>query len=145
MNLNDTNDDYVMSQWSPYVTSLGTFIICWWWIPLHQPTRRKLAWPSQTSNLIQKHLTCKPKFMPQARLSILILSKAYPTKGILSPLTRHEWLLAGGVCFAEKRLIVSPYFQVLAFRFQYRLTILDELLSTNKHGGNNYLSSTNHL
>ena len=37
--------------------------------------------------------------------------------------------------FAEKHLIVSPYFQVLAFRFQFRLTILGEQLSTNKHGG----------
>ena len=36
---------------------------------------------------------------------------------------------------AEKHLIVSPYFQVLAFRFQFRLTILGEQLSTNKHGG----------
>jgi hypothetical protein len=75
------------------------------------------------------------KFMPQARLSILILSKAYSTKGILSPLTRHERLLAGGVCFAEKHLIVSPCFQVLAFRSQFRLTILDEQLSANNHGG----------
>ena len=37
--------------------------------------------------------------------------------------------------FAEKHLIVSPYFQVLAFLFQFRLTILGEQLSTNKHGG----------
>ena len=58
------------------------------------------------------------KIMPQARLSILILSKAYPSLGILSPLTRHEKLLAERVCFAEKQLIVSPCFQVLAFRFQ---------------------------
>jgi len=68
-------------------------------------------------------------------LGLQILSKAYPTKGILSPLTRHERLLARGVCFAEKHLIVSPCFQVLAFRSQFRLTILDEQLSANNHGG----------
>ena len=33
------------------------------------------------------------KFMPQVRLSILILSKAYPSLGINSPLTRHARLL----------------------------------------------------
>src|SRR6185503_14724848 len=43
--------------------------------------------------------TCPPKYLlkqiePQARLNILILSKAYPTEGILSPLTRHTRLLA---------------------------------------------------
>ena len=43
------------------------------------------------------------KQKPQARLSILILSKAYPTKGILSLLSRHARLLAGGLCFAEKQ------------------------------------------
>ena len=43
------------------------------------------------------------KVEPQARLSILILSKAYPTKGILSPLSRHARLLAWGVWFAEKQ------------------------------------------
>ena len=48
------------------------------------------------------------KVEPQVRLSILILSKAYPTMGILSPLTRHARLLAGGVCFAEKQLRVNP-------------------------------------
>ena len=35
------------------------------------------------------------KVEPQVRLSILILSKAYPTKGTLSPLSRHARLLAG--------------------------------------------------
>ena len=44
------------------------------------------------------------KVEPQPRLSILILSKAYPTLGILSPLPRHANLLARGVCFAEKQL-----------------------------------------
>ena len=36
------------------------------------------------------------KVEPQVRLSILILSKPYPTMGILSPLPRHARLLAGG-------------------------------------------------
>ena len=43
------------------------------------------------------------KIEPQARLSILILSKAYPIKGILRPYSRHARLLAWGVCFAEKQ------------------------------------------
>ena len=58
---------------------------------------------------ILKSTTWKTK--PQARLSMLILSKTYPTKGILSPLSRHAKLLAWGVCFAKKHLKVSPYFQ----------------------------------
>ena len=48
------------------------------------------------------------KVEPHARLSILILSKAYPTMGILSPLPRHVRLLAGDVCLAEKQLRVNP-------------------------------------
>ena len=45
------------------------------------------------------------KIKSKARLSILILSKAYPTKGITQ------------ISFAEKQQRVGPYFQVLAFRF----------------------------
>ena len=44
-------------------------------------------------------------------LSILIISKAYPTLGILSPLPRHAkffWLWSS---FAERMLEVNPYFQ----------------------------------
>ena len=48
------------------------------------------------------------KVEPQARLSILILSKTYPTMGIVNPLPRHARVLAGGVCFAEKQLRVNP-------------------------------------
>jgi len=44
-------------------------------------------------------------------LSILILSKAYPTMGILSPLSRHAKLFGSGVCFAERLLLMNPYFQ----------------------------------
>ena len=47
-------------------------------------------------------------------LSILILSKAYPTLGILSPLTRHVQLFGSGVGFAEKLLVVNPTFNILA-------------------------------
>ena len=45
--------------------------------------------------------------------------------------------LAGGVCFAEKQLVVDPYFPILAFMILVQLTILDEHLFLNKHGGKN--------
>ena len=107
---------YTMSWWSPYMTSLGTVIIGRSRIPFHRPTRGtvhgqvKLAiWSSNVSP--------ENKVEPQARLSILILSKAYPTKGILSPLSRHAMLLAWGVCFCRKLYRVSPYFPILACKF----------------------------
>ena len=41
--------------------------------------------------------------------------------------------LAGGVCFAEKKLIVDPYFQILAFIILVQLTILSKhLLISNQ-------------
>ena len=43
--------------------------------------------------------------------------------------------LTGGVCFAEKQLIVSPYFQILAFIILVQLTIQDEHLSLIIHVG----------
>ena len=43
-------------------------------------------------------------------LSMLILSKTYPTMGILSPLSRHAKLFGSGVLFAEMLLAVNPYF-----------------------------------
>jgi len=51
------------------------------------------------------------KYMATTSLSILILSKTYPTMGILSPLTRHEKLFGSGVCFAKKLLVLDPYLQ----------------------------------
>ena len=74
------------------------------------------------------------KTKPQARLSILILSKAYPTKGILSPLSRHARLLAWGfVCrkAVKSRSLIS-YFSFLVL---VQLTILGEHLSNSIHGG----------
>ena len=68
------------------------------------------AKPNQQFDPKTCHL--QTKITPQARLSILILSKAYPSLGILSPLARHAKLLAGGVCFPK-----SVYQCVLAFRF----------------------------
>jgi hypothetical protein len=44
-----------------------------------------------------------------------------------------QGFLAGGVCFAEKQLIVGPYFQILAFIILIQLTILGEHLYLNKH------------
>ena len=37
------------------------------------------------------------KYMATTSLSILILSKTYPSMGILSPITRHEKLFGSGV------------------------------------------------
>ena len=42
--------------------------------------------------------------------------------------------LAGGVCVAEKQLVVDPYFLILAFIILVQLTILDKHLFLNKHG-----------
>ena len=82
------------------------------------------------------------KIKPQARLGILILSKTYPTKGILSSLSRHARLLFEGfVCrkTVKTRSLISYFnFQVLV-----QLTILGEHLSNSIHGGNNYLLSSN--
>src|SRR6185312_11193407 len=44
-------------------------------------------------------------------LSILILSKAYPTLDILSPLPRHARLFGLLSSFAKRLLEVNPYFQ----------------------------------
>ena len=59
-------------------------------------------------------------------LSILILSKAYPTMGILSPISRHAKLFGSGVGFAEKVLVVNPYFQYFSSSlvFEYQLGLL---------------------
>ena len=52
-------------------------------------TRRRFPRSSPERNLL--------KDMATTSLSILILSKTYPTMGILSPLTRHEKLFGSGV------------------------------------------------
>ena len=87
-------------------------------LPTKQDVMMKLV---HDVNHILRCTTWKTK--PQARLSILILSKAYPTKGILSPLSRHARLLAWGVWFAKssksRSLIAGFSFQLLV-----QLTIL---------------------
>ena len=59
-------------------------------------------------------------------MSILIPSKAYPTMGILSPISRHAKLFGSGVGFAEKLLVVNPYFQYFSSSlvFEYQLDLL---------------------
>ena len=64
------------------------------------------------------------KVEPQARLSILILSKAYPTMGILSPLPRHAKLLTEGVCFCRKAIKSKSLFSDFSFQVLVWLTIL---------------------
>ena len=46
-------------------------------------------------------------------------------------------LLAGEVCFAEKQLVVDPYYPILALIILVQLTILDKLLSLFIHVRNN--------
>ena len=122
-----------MSWWSPYMTSLGTVIIGRSRIPFHRPTRGTVHGQVKLATF-SSNKSPENKIEPQARLSILILSKAYPTKGILSPLSRHARLLAWGVWFAKssksRSLIAGFSFQVLV-----QLTILGEHLSNSIHGG----------
>ena len=46
-----------------------------------------------------------------------------------------QGFLAGGVCFAEKQLVVDPYLSILAFIILVQLTILDQHLSLIIHVG----------
>ena len=56
-------------------------------------TRRRTPRSSPERNLL--------KYKATTSLSILILSKTYPSKGILSPITRHEKLFGSGVVLLE--------------------------------------------
>ena len=65
-----------------------------------------------------------PKIIVATALSILILSKAYPTSGYnLAHITRHARLLAGGY-FAETAAKVSPYFHDFSPYCIYNLTMI---------------------
>ena len=75
---------YKMSWWSPYMTSLGIVIVGRSRIPFHRPTRSKVHGQIKLA-IWSSNVSPENKVEPQARLNILILSKAYPTKGILSP------------------------------------------------------------
>ena len=46
-----------------------------------------------------------------------------------------QGFLAGGICFAEKQLVVDPNFSILAFIILVQLTILDKHLSLIIHVG----------
>ena len=63
-----------------------------------------------------KSTSVGPEMNVATTLSILILSKTYPTMGIHSPLSRHARLSGCGL-FAEKRLRVDPYFQYFSSVF----------------------------
>ena len=86
--------------------------------PLDGPTRRKrLSNPGRTDLLeVSGNATCL-KMVTTTTLSILILSKAYPTLGILSPLSRHAKLFGSGVCFAERLLLMNPFNILAQFKF----------------------------
>ena len=69
-------------------------------IPFNGPPSRKLTRPVETGSQVLKAITCKQS--TNARLSILILSKAYPTSGNYDPTPNYARLLAGGVCLPVK-------------------------------------------
>ena len=80
------------------------------------PTRRS----TQEEAAVQSRTHRSPRSPPghnllrgftTTTLSILILSKAYPTLGILNPLPRHAKLFWLWSSFAERLLAVNPYFQ----------------------------------
>ena len=48
-------------------------------VPFNSPPSRQLTWPVETGGQVLKAITCKQS--TNARLSILILSKSYPTSG----------------------------------------------------------------
>ena len=91
--------------------------------------------PTRWSNLEEAIVQSKTHIPPRSQrehnllrrvtttLSILILSKAYPTMGILSPISRHAKLFGSRVGFAEKLLVVNPYFQYFSSSlvFEYQL------------------------
>jgi hypothetical protein len=72
--------------------------------PLQLPARRDLSRP---------HITKDINYNQQiiARLSILILSKTYPSVIATSPTLDMRGFLVGGVFFAEQQQRVCPYFQ----------------------------------
>jgi hypothetical protein len=71
--------------------------------PLQLPARRDLFRPH-----ITKSITWNQQIV--ARLSILILSKTYPSVTATSPILDLKGFLAAGVSFAEKQQRVCPYF-----------------------------------
>ena len=75
------------------------------------------------------------KVEPQARLSILILSKAYPTMGILSLIPRHARLFSWRGLFGRKVTKSKSIISNFNFNILVQLTILSEHLSNSIHGG----------
>ena len=68
---------------------------------------------------------------PQARLSILILSKADPTIGILSPLPRHEGFWLEGFVSpkaTKSKSLISDF----SFKILVQLILLSEHLSNSE-------------
>jgi hypothetical protein len=91
-----------------------------------------LSTTSHPSASLQMNLTqqgqkstsgCPEIIIVEQTLSILILSKAYPTSGYnLAHLTRHARLLAGGY-FAEKTSKISPHFSTFSSKFNIRQSL----------------------
>jgi hypothetical protein len=71
---------------SPSSTSLGGICVGRGWIPLHGLTIRKGIGPGHRQSRVLRGITWNKSHI--ARLSILILSKAYPFHGILSHVAR---------------------------------------------------------
>jgi hypothetical protein len=71
---------------SPSSTSLGGICVGWGRIPLHGPTIGKSIGPGYRQSRVLRGITWNKSHI--ARLSILILSKAYSFHGILSHVAR---------------------------------------------------------
>ena len=102
-------------------TSLSGRVVSTSWraIPLNRPAQRQGTQSSKTREQIFEVSTWKT--MPQARLSILILSKT----------CKAFWLV--GFVLPKMPLNVNPYFQILFSHLSVGLTILSLHLTLHKH------------
>jgi hypothetical protein len=71
---------------SPGMISPGRISVSRGWVPLHGPTIVQSVRPWHRQSRVLRGFTWNKSYI--ARLSILILSKAYPFHGILSHVTR---------------------------------------------------------
>jgi hypothetical protein len=92
---------------SPSSTSLEGTCVGRGRIPLHGPTIRKGIGPGHRQSKVLRGITWNKSHI--ARLSILILSKAYPFHGILSDVARlRRIIMVLGIVSAEKQQRIDP-------------------------------------
>jgi hypothetical protein len=91
---------------SPSSTSFGGTCVGRGWIPLHRPTIGKSIGPWHKQSRVLRGITWNKSH--NARLSMLILSKAYPFHGILHVARLMKALMVLGRVSAEKQQRVGP-------------------------------------